>query len=56
MVSWTGVCLPWLDCIDTNQSVQTRTDLYLSFREISRAAGKVVTGMIDEENTGNNSQ
>uniref|UniRef100_A0A671R108 Uncharacterized protein n=1 Tax=Sinocyclocheilus anshuiensis TaxID=1608454 RepID=A0A671R108_9TELE len=25
-------------------------------REISRAAGKVVTGVIDEENTGNNSQ
>lgn len=26
------------------------------FREISRAAGKVVTGIIEDENIGNNSQ
>jgi len=30
--------------------------IFFFSREISRAAGKVVTGVIDEESSGNNSQ
>lgn len=30
--------------------------LFFLFREISRAAGKVVTGIIEDENVGNNAQ
>ncbi len=35
---------------------ESQCSAFFLFREISRAAGKVVTGIIEDENVGNNAQ